>query len=235
MATDPTTTAAREPGRAPFESLPATLAPDPALMKYYALASLMAGPFFFVPLTLLYFRYHTLRYEVDDEGITMRWGILFRREISLNYARIQDIHLSSNVLERWLGLAKIQVQTASGGAGAEMTIEGMRRFQAMRDFLYSRMRGASSIADGRSPIAGLPGGVGDTAGDAGLRTGRALPGTGPGYADMAELVAVLRDAVAEVRALREALDPGSDSGGAGTGSAGEAAGPSRPPADRSDR
>jgi putative membrane protein len=46
----------------------------------------------------------------------MRWGILFRREISLTYARIQDIQLSSNLVERWLGLAKIQLQTASGSS-----------------------------------------------------------------------------------------------------------------------
>jgi putative membrane protein len=85
--------------------------------------------------------YRSLRYEVDAEGITMRWGVLFRREVSLTYARIQDIHLSSNVVERWLGLARVQLQTASGSASAEMTIEGIRDVDAMRDFLYSRMRG----------------------------------------------------------------------------------------------
>lgn len=52
--------------------------PDPALMTYYALAALLAGPFFLVPLMVLYFRYRTLRYRFDDEGISMRWGILFQ-------------------------------------------------------------------------------------------------------------------------------------------------------------
>ena len=73
----------------------------------------------------------------------MRWGILFRREVLLNYARIQDIHLVSNFLERWLGLARIQIQTASGSATPEMTLEGLVEFEAIRDFLYSRMRGTS--------------------------------------------------------------------------------------------
>ena len=50
----------------------------------------------------------------DEEGISVRWGILFRREINLTYARIQDIHLRSNFIERWLNLARIEVQTASG-------------------------------------------------------------------------------------------------------------------------
>ena len=71
----------------------------------------------------------------------MRWGILFRREITLTYARIQDIHLTSNVVERWLKLARIQIQTASASASAEMTLEGLHEFEEIRDFLYSKMRG----------------------------------------------------------------------------------------------
>ncbi|HVE70780.1 MAG TPA: PH domain-containing protein [Thermoanaerobaculia bacterium] len=115
--------------------------PSPALFKYYVLSSFLLGPLFFVPLIYLYFRYHTMRYEFDEEGISMSWGILFRRQITLTYARIQDIHLTSNVLERWLGLARIQIQTASASASAEMTIEGVHEFEAVRDFLYSKMRG----------------------------------------------------------------------------------------------
>ncbi len=70
----------------------------------------------------------------------MRWGVLFRREISLNYPRIQDIHLTSNFVERWLGLARLQLQTAAGSATAEMTIEGLEQVEQIRDYLYSRMR-----------------------------------------------------------------------------------------------
>ena len=115
--------------------------PSPELFKYYVFSSLLAGPLFFIPLLYLYFRYHTMRYEFDEEGISMRWGILFRREITLTYARIQDIHLTSNILERWLKLARIQIQTASASAAAEMTIEGLHEFETVRDFLYTKMRG----------------------------------------------------------------------------------------------
>lgn len=127
--------------------------PDQALLTYYILSSFLLGPLFFVALLPLYFRYYTLRYHFDDEGVSMRWGILFRREISLTYSRIQDIHLSSNILERWLGLARVQVQTASGTASAEMTIEGLKDYDAIRDFLYSRMRGVRSHPSaGSSPL-----------------------------------------------------------------------------------
>jgi len=122
--------------------------PAPALMKYYLLVCLLTGPLFPILIIPSYFRYHTLRYRFDREGISMRWGILFRREINLTYTRIQDIHLTSNLVERWLGLARIQVQTASGSSSAEMTIEGLHEFERVRDFLYARMRGHSEKVSG---------------------------------------------------------------------------------------
>ncbi|MCA9550526.1 MAG: PH domain-containing protein [Myxococcales bacterium] len=120
--------------------------PHRKLWTYYIVSSLLAGPALPIVLLVRWFRYETLRYRFDDEGISMSWGILFRRQINLTYRRIQDIHLSSNVLERWLGLARIEIQTASGNAGAEMTIEGLLEFEALRDHLYSKMRGTTDKA-----------------------------------------------------------------------------------------
>jgi len=116
--------------------------PAPILLRYYlvvALSATVAFPAVFLPL---YFRYHTLRFRFDDEGISLSWGILFRREIQLTYRRIQDIHVTRNLLQRWMGLATVEIQTASGNAAATMKIEGVLAADALRDFLYSQMRGA---------------------------------------------------------------------------------------------
>ena len=115
--------------------------PHPALWTYYIIVAICTLPGMVVMLPYLYFRYHTLRYRFDEEGIHMKVGILFRRETNLTYARIQDIHLRSGVLQRWLGLANVQIQTASGSAGPELVIEGFKEYEAIRDFLYTRMRG----------------------------------------------------------------------------------------------
>ncbi|HEX9767104.1 MAG TPA: PH domain-containing protein [Nitriliruptorales bacterium] len=138
----------------------ATERPDPALMKYYLLVFLLTGPGLLIAFWPCWFKYRTLRYHFDDEGMSMRWGVLFRREIHLAYRRIQDIHLTRNLVQRWLGLATVQVQTASGGSGPEMTIEGVLDAEGLRDFLYARMRGARGDA-GDTPAAdttGAPGG-----------------------------------------------------------------------------
>ncbi|HYJ05257.1 MAG TPA: PH domain-containing protein [Chthoniobacterales bacterium] len=115
--------------------------PDPALWNLYIIHAALTGPGILFVLPFYYFRYRTLRYRFDEEGIHMRVGILFRKEVNLTYARIQDIHLRSGFIQRWLGLADIQIQTASGSAGAELVIEGFKEFEAIRDFLYTRMRG----------------------------------------------------------------------------------------------
>lgn len=116
--------------------------PEPALWKLYLIRAVLSGPAIVITLPVLFFRYHTLRYRFDEEGVHMKVGILFRREVNLTYARIQDIHLRSGFIQRWLGLADVQVQTASGNAGAELVIEGFRNYEQIRDFLYTRMRGA---------------------------------------------------------------------------------------------
>ena len=118
--------------------------PHPLLWRLYLIRAVLSGPAIIITLPLFFFRYRTLRYRFDEEGIHMRVGVLFRREVNLTYARIQDIHLQSGVIQRWLGLADIQIQTAAGSSSAELVIEGFKEFEAIRDFLYTQMRGAKS-------------------------------------------------------------------------------------------
>jgi membrane protein YdbS with pleckstrin-like domain len=158
--------------------------PAKELWTYYILTSFLVGPLFLIPLIYLYFRYHTMRYEFDEEGISMRWGILFRREITLTYARIQDIHLTSNIVERWLRLARIQIQTASASASAEMTLEGLHEFELVRDFLYTKMRGVRGWGTGNP---------------AGQDRRDRLSSTD-------DLASALREVATELRAVREALE-----------------------------
>jgi putative membrane protein len=166
--------------------------PDAKLWTYYIVSSFILGPFFWIALIPLYFRYHTMHYRFDQEGISMGWGILFRREIHLTYSRIQDIHLVANFVERWLGLARVQIQTASGSSSAEMTLEGLLEAEAVRDFLYSRMRGARDSRGKVSPGAALPRAATGAVADA-----------GSGADDLA---AVLTEVAAELRGVRLALE-----------------------------
>jgi putative membrane protein len=115
--------------------------PEPALLVLYVLQSMVllcAAPVLLVPF---YFHYYTLWYRFDAAGVSMGHGILFRKELQLTYARMQDIHLSQNILERWLGIGTVTIQTAGSGASGNLTIVGVKDYDAIRDYLYARMRG----------------------------------------------------------------------------------------------
>jgi uncharacterized membrane protein YdbT with pleckstrin-like domain len=152
MTPTPTIASTSTEGSSRFD--PTTITrPDPALLRYYLVVSLLTVvgfPFVFLPL---YFKYHTLKFRFDESGVSMSWGILFRREIHLTYRRIQDIHLTCNLIQRWMGLATVGIQTASGSSGPEMSIEGVLRAEQLRDYLYAEMRGAK----GEVNVAGVSG------------------------------------------------------------------------------
>jgi putative membrane protein len=103
----------------------------------------------------------------------MSWGFLFRKEIYLTYRRIQDIHVTRNLFHRWLNLAAVSIQTASGAAGAEMTLEGIPEPEKLRDYLYSQMRGAKGDAEPEAAASATPE-AGAPAGDSGADEALAL-------------------------------------------------------------
>lgn len=116
--------------------------PSINLFWLYFIRSLMAlfmFPFVFVPL---YLKYISLEYHIDKEGVGASWGIFFKKQVFLTYARIQDIQVSRSFIERWLGIATVDIQTASGSASAELSITGVEEYDLLRDFLYLKMRGA---------------------------------------------------------------------------------------------
>jgi uncharacterized protein len=120
--------------------------PSPQLFTYYLLGAIASGPFVFVTLPALWFRYQTLKYRFEESGLRMQVGLLFKKETVTAYRRIQDIHLTSNVIQRWLGIASISIQTASGSAMPEIIIEGVAEPERLRDWLYERLRGTNPAA-----------------------------------------------------------------------------------------
>lgn len=120
--------------------------PEPqlwTLFLIYSVLSTVALPIVILPF---YFKYKTLRYRFDDDGVSVSYGLIWRRETYLTYARIQDIHVTRNIFERWLGIGTVKIQTASGSAAATESIIGLTAFQDVRNYLYARMRGHRSTA-----------------------------------------------------------------------------------------
>jgi uncharacterized membrane protein YdbT with pleckstrin-like domain len=148
------------------------------------------------PIVLL-IRYYTLSYEVDDRGIRMSEGLINRKENFLTFARVQDIHLDRDLIDRWLGIGTISVQTASGQATAEAKLYGLANSLEARDALYLRLRKVQGLVEGEADEedkASAPeaASAAATAGDAGLAA--------------EELTALLRGLAEETARLRTAME-----------------------------
>lgn len=166
--------------------------PDESYWTYGVICSAMTLIGFPFAMVAFAIKYNTLRYAIDSEGVAMRVGWLWKRETYIAYRRIQDIHVTRNLLHRWLGLSRIEIMTASGHAGAELVIEGVREFEPLRDYLYTKMRGAR----GETPNSATTGAAAGTSG------GSHVDGGG------AEALALLLQIRDEVRSLREARGAG---------------------------
>ncbi len=147
------------------------------LYFFRSLSALIFFPLVFFPL---FFKYISLRYQFEEDGVGASWGILFRRQVYLTYARVQDIQVSRSLIERWLGIGTVDIQTASGSASAELSIVGLEEYEQVRDFLYTRMRGIRQQKQAQAESAESP-----------SESGQALP-----------LLQEIRD---ELRALRQEI------------------------------
>lgn len=85
-------------------------------------------------------------YAEREDDLLVRRGILFRSLAVVPYGRMQYVDVSAGPLERWLGIATVQLHTAS--ASSDATIPGLRPEEAsrLRDRLSRR---------GEARLAGL--------------------------------------------------------------------------------
>lgn len=168
--------------------------PDPQLWTLYLIYSVLANVAFPLAVLPYYFLYRTLRFRFDDEGVAVSHGVFWRRETYLTYARIQDIHVTRNIFERWLGIGTVRIQTASGSAAATESIPGLIAYQEVRNFLYARMRGHRLVAPAAATRPG-------DAAPAVLATGT--------EALAVEALVGIRDELRAVRQLLETSAPGA--------------------------
>jgi putative membrane protein len=139
--------------------------PNPRLMTYYVIVSVCSLVAFPVTLLTLFVRFRTMRFRFDDEGVWRSQGLLWKREVNVAYRRIQDIQLTNGIIQRWLGLSTVSIQTAAGSATPEVTIEGVLEAEALRDYLYTKMRGVRDGGQGRRPANGTTDTADDDAAD----------------------------------------------------------------------
>jgi uncharacterized membrane protein YdbT with pleckstrin-like domain len=88
-------------------------------------------------------------YIVTDRSLRIRSGVVCLQEMTTTFANIQGIRVNANPVERFLGLANVEVRSAGGGdpgphggrsSGHVGSFAGVDNAGAIRDFLVERLR-----------------------------------------------------------------------------------------------
>jgi putative membrane protein len=108
-------------------------------------ANVIGGVFAVLAILPALFRYLTVRYAIVDGAFVLRSGLVFRQVRTIPLARIQNINLKRNVLQRLLKVATLQIETASGsGVEAELSVVG----DAEAERLAEALQGVSRLRNG---------------------------------------------------------------------------------------
>ena len=101
-------------------------------------------------------RWISFAYRFDAEEMVLRTGILSRNERHVPYHRFQNIDLEQNPIHRWLGVAKVRLETASGGKPeAVISVLKLAEVEAMRERVFAPRKGkASAGADSGQNLVG---------------------------------------------------------------------------------
>ena len=110
--------------------------------------------------------YRRFRYELTADTFDLSSGVFSRREREIPYGRIQNVDSSRNVLQRLVGLAVVNIETAGGGSTEAVikyvTAEEAERLQrALREAKRGPQaavgddRSVSSDADADAAAAGV--------------------------------------------------------------------------------
>jgi putative membrane protein len=83
-----------------------------------ALVVLLVGVWAVVAAAFMIVRFHGYELARSGDDVVVRRGLLDTRTSVIPLRRVQLVHVTGTVLRRWLGLASIDVRTASLGTGA---------------------------------------------------------------------------------------------------------------------
>jgi hypothetical protein len=147
-------------------------------------------------------------YMVSDESLRIREGLFRTHERTMTVANIQNVSVRRGPLQKLLGIADVEVQTAGGGAARKSAQRGRHghddlhvgRFrgiddaEALRDRIQAAMRRhrGSGLGDPDEPIVAAPPAF--------------APAFAPARASGGDLAAACEELLREARGLRRAAE-----------------------------
>ena len=114
----------------------------PAVIALFLWKNPLSYGLLLVPVVGVYFqlkRYSNFRYQLKDNQVRLKKGVIYRAESVVPFVRIQHVSTRQGPLERLLGLSTLQIYTA-GSRSAEIRVPGLSKTRAeeLREQLKDR-------------------------------------------------------------------------------------------------
>ena len=143
-------------------------------------------------------------YMVSDESLRIREGLFRTHERTMTVANIQNLAIRRGPLQKLLGIADVEVQTAGGGAAGKSAGKGQ---PGQGDLHVGRFRGIDDAEALRDRIqAAMRRHRGSGLGDPDERHEAPAPAPAPLRVASGELAAACEELLREARGLRRAVE-----------------------------
>jgi uncharacterized membrane protein YdbT with pleckstrin-like domain len=103
-----------------------------AAIVAWVVALVLAGPY-----------YNSLGYEIEDDEVIVRVGILTHSVKHVPYRTVTNVTVKRDILDRWFfGLGTLNIQTAgmSGTSGAEEKLVGLTNVDEVYEMVVTELR-----------------------------------------------------------------------------------------------
>ncbi|MDG6244782.1 MAG: PH domain-containing protein [Methanolobus sp.] len=103
---------------------------------------------FIASFALSALRWYLYTYRYEDGYLHIKQGLVFKKERSIKKERVQTVNIRTGLLQRLLGVATVQIETAGGGMESELVLKAvkMEETHRIRSYLESR-QDISSLSD----------------------------------------------------------------------------------------
>lgn len=125
-----------------------------SMMSGSGISNATAALISFIPLCLIFlliflsvyifqrFYYRYYFYDLRNEDIVIKKGVISRNEITLPYSKIQNVYVDQDVFDRIFKLYDVHLETAGFGSGMSAHIDGvnMENSEKLRDMIMAKVK-----------------------------------------------------------------------------------------------
>jgi membrane protein YdbS with pleckstrin-like domain len=114
---------------------------------YEPLVGLILAAYLLVTFLIATLVYNYFYFAVNDDQLEIDYGIIHKRHVSLPFRQVQNVNITRTLIDRALGIARLEIESAGASHGQKRDIIGGTRSKAEAYLPGVSMRDAKHLHD----------------------------------------------------------------------------------------